>query len=263
MNDLHSIATRFYHAFYENKWLGGNDPDLSKLSISDAYEVQRLVSEQRVQSGEKVIGYKIGCTSTAIQNQFGLKEPICGRLFRPHVQKEGVQLDWSSYANCAIEPEMVIRIGRDLSGENISDQELLDSIEYVSPGIEIHNFTFWQGEPSLQELICSGGIHAGLIIGKSKVSPHTLQFSDEIFSVYKNNNLITSLPATEIMGGPLNSLRWLVNFLTARGETLEKEAWVIPGSPTELIEIDQDTELKVSIARVGEVITSFRKRGNE
>ena len=253
MNLLHSIADQFYYAFYKNEWRGENDSEISGLSILDAYEVQRLVAEKRIQSGEKVVGYKVGCTSTAIQTQFGLNEPICGRLFDPHVQEEGIRIDWSSYANCAIEPEMVIRIGRDICRGDLSDKELLDSIEYVSPGVEIHNFKFWQGKPSLQELICSGGIHAGLIIGKSKVSPDTLLFSDEAFSVYKDRELIASSPASEIMGGPLLSLRWLVNFLASRGDCLKKNSWVIPGSPTELIEIDQDTELKVAIERVGEV----------
>lgn len=259
MNPLHTFATQFYHAFYNHEWRVEMGFDLSELSILDAYEVQRLVAEERIQLGEKVVGYKVGCTSTAIQTQFGLKEPICGRLFAPHVQEEGICLDWSAYVNCAIEPEMAIRIGRDIPRGDISDQELLDSIEYVSPGIEIHNFKFWQGEPSLEELICSGGIHAGLIIGKSKVSPDTLLFNDEAFSVYKDSELIASSPASEIMGGPLLSLRWLVNFLASRGDCLKKGAWVIPGSPTELIPIDHDTELKVAIEGVGEVVTRFQK----
>ncbi len=112
MNLLDNFAAQFYHAFYNNEWLGGTGSKLSELSMKDAYEVQRLVAEKRVQAGEEVVGYKVGCTSTAIQTQFGLNEPICGRLFAPHVQDEGVTLDWSAYANCAIEPEMVIKIGR-------------------------------------------------------------------------------------------------------------------------------------------------------
>ena len=50
-----------------------------------------------------------------------------------------------------------------------------------------------------------------------------------------------------------------MNFLARRGDCLKKNSWVIPGSPTELIEIDQDTELKVAIERVGEVITLFQE----
>jgi hypothetical protein len=38
---------------------------------------------------------------------------------------------------------------------------------------------------------------------------------------------------------------------------------VIPGSPTRLIEVDKDTELKVGIEGVGEVITLFQKSRSE
>ncbi len=258
MSSLQSIAEQFYHAFYEKKWPGKPVPNFSGLTPEDSYQVQRLVAKLRVESGEQVIGYKVGCTSAAIQTQFGLDEPICGRLFAPHAKEEGAPVDWSDYVNCAIEPEMVIRIGRDIRIDELSDTELIDSIEYVSPGIEIHNYTFWQGSPSLQELICSGGIHAGLIVGHKRVPAGPLAFSDELFSVYKDDQLVAASPASEIMGGPLESLRWLARHLSARGEFLRKNTSVIPGSPTELIPIDRDTKLRVSIEQVGNVVTLFQ-----
>jgi 2-keto-4-pentenoate hydratase len=255
---LHQFAEQFYNIFYGRQWIPQEERDVSKLSQEDAYEVQRLVAERRVQSGEKVVGYKVGCTSAAIQTQFELNEPICARLFHPHVQQEGVELNWANYANCAIEPEMVFRMSCDLAGDDLSDQDLLDSIEYVSPGVEIHHFKFWCGKPSLQELICSGGIHAGLIVGDMRVSPKDLVFNDETFCVFINGKQVASAAAREILGGPLHSLRWLVKYLTGRGEMLKKGDYVIPGSPTELIEINRDCELKVSIDRIGALPVTFR-----
>ena len=67
--------------------------------------------------------------------------------------------------------------------------------------------------------------------------------------------------AEAIMGGPLQSLRWLVEFLTARGEVLPSGALVIPGSPTELIPLDEDARVEAEITGVGRVVTAFRKAG--
>jgi len=212
----------------------------------------------RIERGESVVGYKVGCTSAAIRSQFGLDEPISARLFRPHVFAAGPVVDWEDFANCAIEPEMVFTMGADLQDTNLTDEQLIDAIEFVSPGIELHNFRFWFSPPTSQELICSGGIHAGLIVGDAKVSPQQLSFKDEAFSVRKNGELITQAPASEIMGGPLHSLRWLVNSLTNRGTCLKQGSLVIPGSPIELVPIDQDTELTVEIEGVGTVVTNFR-----
>lgn len=253
-----SIASSFYDSFYKKKWTGSSCL-VTQLPIDQAYHVQDLVTKKRVASGEKVLGYKVGCTSAAIRKQFGLTEPIHGKLFYPHVTENQKIFNFSSYIHCAIEPEMVLKIGRDLRGKNLSNTELIEAIEYVSPGIEIHEFNFWITPPTIQELIGSGGIHTGLLIGDQKTAPHELSFQKEEFSVYKNGELVVSSPAREIMGGPLNSLRWLVNSLTESGTYLEKGSFVIPGSPVELVSIDHNSEITIEIDNLGALSTQFIK----
>jgi len=90
--------------------------------------------------------------------------------------KNKAKVDYGNYVNCTIEPEMVFKIGKDLKGVDLSDEELINSIAYVSPGIELHNFKFWVEPPTIQELICSGGIHAGLILEEQKVDPQETAF---------------------------------------------------------------------------------------
>lgn len=255
---LDQLVDGFVNAFYTKNWLAEPAFSLHSLSVSECYQIQAMVAHKRIALGERVAGYKVGCTSDAIRGQFGISEPICARLFEPHVTSENRPLDWNAYANCAIEPEMALMIGADLYGEDLSDEELIGSIEYVSASVELHDYTFWQGAPSVQELICSGGIHAGLVVGREKVPATALTFAEELFSVYKNDRLVASSPASEIMGGPLESLRWLVGFLSTRGDYLQAGCLVIPGSPTELIEISQDTEIKVEIERVGELTIPFK-----
>ena len=65
------------------------------------------------------------------------------RLFAPHVSVEGNAIDWEAYCHWAIEPEMMLMIGRYLFGTDLSDQDLFRSISYVSPRIELHDYTFW------------------------------------------------------------------------------------------------------------------------
>lgn len=254
-----TLASALLHAFRNREWLDDVEPSFSPWSIAEAYEIQNLVMAKRIAGGEEVAGYKVGCTSTAIRQQFGLGEPICGRLFHPHLHDEGVELDWSRFTNCALEPEMVLHIGSDLSGEDLSDDELRAGIESVSAGMEVHNYTFWQGTPTLQELIASGGIHACLVVGNERVSPADLSFTDEEFSLAINGETVAAERARAIMGGPLHSLRWLVGFLTRRGENLRQGSMVIPGSPTPLIPLEiPEADVTVEVVGVGKVATRFR-----
>ena len=254
---IERLASRFLEAFDTHSWTADREPQPSTLSIKEAYRVQDVVTRLRCLRGEQVVGFKVGCTSQAIRTQLGLREPIYGRLFDRYLYPDGAVFDGSAFVNCAIEPEMVILTGRDLQGEKLSDEQLIDGIASVRPGIELHHFKFWFSPTTSQELICSGGIHAGLVIGSSMVSPKECRFADEIFSVFLNGRQITKAPASEIMGGPLESMRWLITHLTRQGKFLKENSLIIPGSPVELVQIERDAELTIRVAGVGSVHATF------
>ena len=256
---IKSLGAIFSNAFYSATFDGDPNFTIDSLSLEEAYRIQDQAIRLRMEKGERIAGYKIGCTSRSIQQQFGLTEPINGRLMAPHIYMEPdcKCVNRTRFLNCAIEPEMVFRIGRDLDGGSLDRDDLIRSIEYVSPGIEIHHFKFWYHPPTSQELIASNGSHAALAIGSSKVSPDALDFQTEGFRVYFDEVQVTSGNAAEIMGDPINSLNWLVSHLAKRGESLKAGQWVIPGSPVELVEIKQDTRLEIDIDRVGNLGVQF------
>lgn len=250
---IKSLGASFSNAFSTGRFDGDLSFSIGSLSLDDAYRIQDEAVRLRMEKGERVVGYKIGCTSRAIRQQFGLKEPINGRIMAPHVymESDGNRFNRNRFLNCAIEPEMVFRIGRDLDGQNLERDHLIRSIEYVSPGIEIHNFKFWYQPPTSQELIAANGIHAAQLIGSEKTPPDVLDFQTEEFRVYTDRIHVTAGNASEIMGDPINSLGWLVSHLAKRSKRLKAGEWVIPGSPVELVEIKQDTLLEIEIDRVG------------
>lgn len=256
-SSIELLASRFLKAFDTLTWTADTEPQPASLSMKQAYMVQNVVTRLRCQRGEQTIGFKVGCTSQAIRTQFKLREPIYGRLFDRNLYSDGAVIDGSAFVNCAVEPEMVIRTRKHLQGENISDEELIDGIASVRPGIELHHFKFWFSPTTSQELICSGGIHAGLVIGNSLVSPRKCRFTDEMFSVFLDGRMITEAPASEIMGGPLKSMRWLIACLTRQGRFLKADSLIIPGSPVELIRIENDAELTIKIGGVGSAHAKF------
>jgi len=257
MNVIDSLAQGFGDLFYNGNFSGDRSFDMQSLSLGQAYQVQERVAAARLARGERAVGYKVGCTSRAIQEQFNLREPIFGRLFKPHVLPSGAVLHWDRYTGCAIEPEMVIKMGRDLAGGDMSLEQVRDAIEHVSPGIEVHNFKFWFDPVTSQELIASNGIHACLVKGSDKALPEELDFKSETFQVFIKGALAAQGTAEQIMGGPLHSIRWLAVCLANRGQVLKKGEYVIPGSPVELLRIAQDSQVRVAIQGVGSVEAKF------
>lgn len=256
---VQELGRQFGELFYSHRLDPAALDLLGEVTADEAYRAQDAAIAFRVARGESVAGYKVGCTSKSIQQQLGLSEPYCGKVMAPHVVAQSPDpLRWTNYVDLAIEPEVVVRFGRDLDAERLSDPEIVAAIESVSVGIELHHFRFWQGRPTPQELIVSNGLFAGLVVGEKGVSPRTLDFQSEIFRVIKNGVPVVEGIARDIMGGPLASLRWLAQKLAARGERLRAGQIVIPGSPVALVRIDQDADVVVEITGIGRVQASFR-----
>src|SRR5262245_10730705 len=75
------------------------------LTTVQAYALQAEIARLREARGEQVIGYKIGCTSSVIQRQLGIQEPIYGRVFDTGQVASGTRLSHATYANLAVEGE--------------------------------------------------------------------------------------------------------------------------------------------------------------
>ncbi len=257
MPDLQPFADTFLHLFQEHQFSRGDGDPITSLTLQDAYAVQQMVIDARTGSGEQVVGYKVGCTSEAIRRQFGLSEPICGQLMTPHIIYGDAVLNHSDYFDCAVEPEFVVMIGHDLADEVGEQDDLTAAIDFISPGIELHNYRFWFGEPTSQELIASNGIHAGLVVGDQKTSPGSFDWDEEDAGIFIGDEQAASGPGREIMGGPMKSLRWLVNHLVRSGKCLRAGQLVIPGSPTRLVPVEAGDQVSARFAHLGQVEARF------
>src|SRR5262249_54078159 len=101
------------------------------LAISEAYALQGQVARLREERGEHIIGYKVGCTSQAIQGQLGIDQPIYGRLFANECFPSGARLSYAAYANLAIEGELALRLAGDLPDSPRTDDAYVQAVETI------------------------------------------------------------------------------------------------------------------------------------
>jgi 2-keto-4-pentenoate hydratase len=221
--------------------------DFPSVTLSQAYEVQDEFLATRVRQGAKVVGWKVGCTSAAIRHQFGLSQAISGKLTEPEIFRSGDRLPSSSFVDCAVEPELVFRLGADLAGD-VHEEEILGALECVCAGIELHNYRFWYGRPTSQELIASNGIHAGLVRQEMLPIPLFWDLTSEEVSLLVNGHVKASGRCSEIMGGPLRSLKWLAKHAAERGQKLRAGELLIPGSAVELVRVGAGDRIEARFA---------------
>src|SRR5271169_1173948 len=149
---LECLAARQWHD-YQRRTPGtyfAETPDT--LTLDEAYAVQTEVARLRCAAGDAVAGYKVGCVGPGVVEQFGMSGPIHARLFRSEIRNSGETLQYSAYANLAIEGEMAVRIGTN------------GGIEAAFPAIELHHFVFRGSRKTLTELVANNGINAGAVV---------------------------------------------------------------------------------------------------
>jgi 2-keto-4-pentenoate hydratase len=175
----------------------------------------------------------------------------------PRIYTDGVTLDISDYIECALEPELVLHIGSELNGSNLETSQLRRAISAVSPGIEVHNYRFWYGRPTSQELIASNGIHAALVVGRKYNLSPDLDLTQERTTLFVNGVEAASGVGAEIMGGPLESLRWLLTHLQRRNQGLRAGDLVIPGSAAKLVHVSKGDVAEARFTSFGTCRVSF------
>ncbi len=211
-----------------------NPPD---LTIARAYDLQAEIARLRERRGENVIGFKVGCTSRAIQAQLGVEEPIFGRLFDTGCHRSGVNLSSSRFANLAIEGELAVRLSRDLSGEGLSADACRDAIAEVFPVIELHHYVIPRGWPPGRWLIASNGIHAGLVLAEADSRGSGAADVASGLNIQIDDLVVGAVEDAASLIDPVESLRWLAGRLAAFGRQLHEGQVILTGSPLNLFPV--------------------------
>ena len=78
----------------------------------------------------------------------------------------GATLSYRCYANLVVEGELAVRLGQAVSAPSGGVDKCRAAITSVFPVIELHHYMLRSPQPSLAELIASGGIHAGFVLAE-------------------------------------------------------------------------------------------------
>jgi 2-keto-4-pentenoate hydratase len=248
--DLHELAQRMV-ADYDARIPGHFVGEPPNLLAAQAYTLQAEIARLREERGEKVIGYKVGCTSRVIQEQLGVTEPIFGRLWDTECHPSGVHLSSARYANLAVEGEMAVRLAKGLPHEPHSAAECREAIALVFPVIELHHYVLPGGWPPGSWLIASNGLHAGFVSAEAQTRCSGLAGFAHSLSIRINEVEVGAVADAETLNLPLSSLRWLAGRLAQLGLQLCKGQVILTGSPMKLYPVSPGSRIVVEAPPLG------------
>lgn len=181
-------------------------------------------------------GYKAGMTTRAMQQQIGIDTPIIGKMLSANMMRSGAELHGSDYFHVGIESELAFILSRDIDvplGAN--DDEVLEFIATAHASFEVvddRNADY--SRLTAPRLVVENIWNVGAVLGEG-LPPAQLGPIDKLVGRYSESGVeIATGRASEVLGNPLNVVRWMAELLLERGSMLRKGQIILTGSITAL-----------------------------
>lgn len=135
------------------------------LSVAEGYALQGAVAMLREARGDRVVGYKVGCTSPTIRELLGIDHCVTGRLFDSERHASGAVLSRGDFAKLAIEGELAVELTREPRAEDFVEGRLPACVGRVFAVVELHHHVIRGAKVTAGELIAHNAIHGGFVVG--------------------------------------------------------------------------------------------------
>ena len=216
---------------------------------------QLELRRQRLDSGAKPLGWKIGFGSEAARVRLQTEAPLVGFLTSEALVQSGAEVAVSGWKNASLEPEIAIHIGHDLAGGQ-DVKTAADAIVGLGPAIELADL--YSPDASVEEILSGNIFNRHVLLGR--VDPSRVGGNCDGISarVFKNREEIAATDEPEALTGSLVQIvQHLRNLLAAAGERLRAGEVVIAGSVVPAIHVAPGDEVTVEIEPLGSLEVRF------
>ncbi|KJC60325.1 2-oxo-hepta-3-ene-1,7-dioate hydratase [Bradyrhizobium sp. LTSPM299] len=226
------------------------------ISFEDAYAISAEVNRRKLDGGAKLVGYKVGLTSKAMQRSSQIDEPDYGYLHDHMMISDGGKAKRAAYCVPRVEVELAFVLGAPLKGPGVGVVDALRATEYVVPAIEIVDARV-QDPRRIFDTISDNGAAASVVLGGRPVRPNDIDLRWAGCILYRNAEIEETGLAAGVLGHPALGVAWLANKLGAQGITMEPGHIVLTGSFTRVAFAEKSDSFHADFGPLGGVAVQF------
>ncbi|MGI9284424.1 MAG: fumarylacetoacetate hydrolase family protein [Pseudomonadales bacterium] len=232
------------------------EPD---ISIDDAYHISlRMVSRRVDDDGEKIIGKKIGVTSSAVQEMLGVFQPDFGFLTDRMVYANSASIPiQNNLIQPRAEAEIAFILKQDLVGPNVTEADVLQATDCILPCFEIVDSRIRNWEIKIQDTIADNASCGVYVLGDARVDPRDFNLPELHIKVQKNGKFLSEGLGSAVQGNPLTAVAWLANTLGKYDIPFNAGDVILSGSLVPLEPVAAGDELTLELAGVGNASVKF------
>jgi 2-keto-4-pentenoate hydratase len=233
--------------------LSQSTPD---LTLEQAYGLQRQLEQALVGRGERVVGYKVGFTTAALQERHGLAEPVLGFMLGSGVYGSGDAVPLSRFVAIGVEVEVAFLLRSDLAGPGVTIASALLAVEGAMPSFELIDFRL-SGAPRGTDVVADGVYTNAIVLGRPLTPVTGIDLALEGVVFEQDGQIVATQTAAEVLGNPLVSLAWAANALGRVGRGLRAGELVLTGSISKVLRPTAGQSVRASFTRLGSVACRF------
>ena len=223
------IALELWNAKNERKAIPPISARYPEFTALDAYAIQRSFRTLEHKNGAVHAGYKVGATSIAIQEMFGVDQPDFGFLTEGMLLADGACLDPGWFISPKVEGEIAFRIGADLSDPRTTAADVLNVTTEVFPALEVLDSRIENWDIAWVDTVADNASSAMAVLGEA------VPFG---------------------MGHPAESVACLVRILASFGTGIGAGDLVLAGSLAAAVDLEAGATVRASFGSLGSVSLS-------
>lgn len=233
------------------------------MTLDDAYAVQAAVVARKVAAGRRGIGWKIGLTSRAMQQQLGIDTPDSGVLLDDMLFGDGATVPAGRFIAPRVEAEIAFVMKAPLAGAGVTRDGVLAAAGAVAPSLEILDTRIVRADAAtgtprrIFDTVADNAANAGIVLGPQRHAPEDFDLR-RVGAVLKRDGVVeeTGLGAG-VLDDPVTGIVWLVRRLARYGQGLAAGDIVLSGSFVRAVEAPPGSRFDADFGPFGRVSVAF------
>lgn len=226
----------------------------SNITVDDAYQISFRQLSRRIEDGEKLAGKKIGATSLAVQQRFGVNIPDFGFLTDAMLLPADDFIDiGATLIQPMVEGELGFVLKRELAGPGITALDVIRATECVISCIEIVDSRISEWRIRYPDTVADNASSGVVVVGEQLADPRSLDLVTVGLVMEKNGQVVSTGAGAAALGSPARCVAWLANTLGRYEMSLKADEVLLSGSLVPLEPAVRGDSFSVRIAGVGSV----------
>lgn len=233
------------------------------MSMDDAYAIQQAIHDAKLKAGRKVIGWKIGLTSKAMQSALGIDIPDSGILFDDMAFESGTVIPAGRFIQPRIEAEIAFVMKAPLGGADVTREAVIAATDAVAPAIEILDTRILRADPptgqarKVFDTISDNAANAGIVLGDKRHAVDAFDLRWTGAMVYRDGEIEETGLGAGVLDDPVESVVWLARRMAQYGQRIEAGQVILSGSFIRPIECPPGTRIRADYGPFGAVSIDF------